>query len=81
MSSWTDEYNSVFFISIATITTGFIGVVLKFCFRSKCSRFSCCGITVERDVNAELEEQRIEADQKGISTPTPSPSQKKEEEV
>jgi hypothetical protein len=33
---------------------------LRYIFKSKCRRFSCCGITVERDVDAELREQELE---------------------
>lgn len=79
MTKWTDEYDSVFFISIATIFTGFCGIMLKYCFRSKCSKFSCCGLTIERNVEAELEEQRIELAEHNTQ-PTQSSSTKNKNE-
>lgn len=62
--SWTTEYDSVFFISLATLIIGAFGVGLKFCLKSKCSDLSlCCGlIKVKRNVEleTELEEKELE---------------------
>ena len=60
MSSWIREYNATFFLAVGSITSASFAVLLRYIFKSKCRRFSCCGLTVERDVEAELEEQRIE---------------------
>jgi hypothetical protein len=58
--SWISEYNATFFLAVGSITSASFAILLRYIFKSKCRRFSCCGITVERDVDAELEEQRIE---------------------
>ena len=60
MAGYLEKLDSVFWITLATLIIGFLGVVLRYCFKSKCSRVSCCGIIIERDVAGELEEQRIE---------------------
>ena len=64
MSAFTEEYNSVFFISLATLLIGAFGVGLRFCLKSKCSDLSlCCGlIKVKRNVEleTELEEKELE---------------------
>ena len=64
MSAFTEEYNSVFFISLATLLIGAFGVGLKFCLKSKCENISlCCGlIKVKRNVEleTELEEKELE---------------------
>ena len=38
----------------------FFGLVLRYMFKSKCNRVSCCGIVIERDIAGELEEERME---------------------
>ena len=60
MSNYIYELDSVFWITLATLIIGFLGVVLRYCFKSKCSRVSCCGLVIERDVAGELEEERME---------------------
>lgn len=59
MSSWIAEYNAVFFISIATIITGLIGLSIKYCLKSKCERFSLCfGLfEIKRRVDLEVQEE------------------------
>jgi hypothetical protein len=60
--SWIDEYNSVFFISIATIITGSLGLCLKYTLRSKCEHLNlCCGlIEINRRVDLEVQEEMKE---------------------
>lgn len=60
MTGWMREYNATFFLAVGSITSASFAVLLRYIFKSKCRRFSCCGLIVERDVDAELEEQRIE---------------------
>jgi hypothetical protein len=63
---WYDTFNAVFFLSSASILCGGLGVLLTYCFKSKCSEFSICGkngfIYVKRDTDAENEEIKIEMD-------------------
>lgn len=57
--SWTTVYDGVFFISLATILVGALGVSAKYCLRSKCEHFSCCcGLfTIDRRVDLEVQEE------------------------
>jgi hypothetical protein len=32
---------------------GFLGAALAVCYKSKCKRFACCGLVIERDIDAE----------------------------
>ena len=53
-----DNFNSVFFLSLATLTFAFLGIVLKYCLRSKCSDISLCGVIhIKREVDLEVEEE------------------------
>lgn len=56
--SWIEEYDGIFFISLATILVGALGVSAKYCLRSKCEHFNCCWglFTVDRRVDLETEE-------------------------
>lgn len=62
--TWITEFNSVFFISLATIITGSLGVAIKYCLRSKCEHLSLCFgmIDIDRrvDIEANLEMKEIE---------------------
>jgi hypothetical protein len=62
MQMWTDEFGSVFFLSIATILTGSFGLVIRYCLRSKCEHIKCCCVEVDRRVdieaNIEMEEHK-----------------------
>ena len=60
MTGWQREYNATFFLAVGSITSASFAILLRYIFKSKCRRFSCCGLVVERDIEAELEEQRIE---------------------
>lgn len=47
---------------LATLGCGILGLVIRYGFKSKCTDVSmCCGvIAIKRDVNAELEEEKLE---------------------
>ena len=45
MGDWTETYNDIFFISIGTTVFMFLGVLVKYGFRSKCDNVEiCCGL-------------------------------------
>jgi hypothetical protein len=52
------------FLSLESILCAGTSVALSYCFKSKCNDFSlCCGLVhIERDVQAENEETKIELD-------------------
>lgn len=53
--SWIDTFDGVFFLSLATILAGAIGVSFRYCFKSKCENFSICFglLSVDRRVDLE----------------------------
>lgn len=61
MTVW-EIFNSVFWITLATILTGSIGLALKYCLKSKCRNLSCCWgfLIVDRDVDIEAQEEMKE---------------------
>ena len=64
MSEWYVTFNAVFFLSLGTIVCGGVGVLLSFCFKSKCSECGLCSqqgfFYLKRDVRAENEESKME---------------------
>jgi hypothetical protein len=49
--------NDTLVYGLSTILFGFLAVVVRYAFKSKCVRIKCCGIVdIERDVMAELKE-------------------------
>lgn len=59
MSKWMETYDAVFFISLATIIVGLLGLIIKVCLKSKCEHFRLCWglISVDRRVDLEVEEE------------------------
>ena len=59
MTNWMTVYDGVFFISIATIIVGFLGLSVKYCLKSKCERFSVCfGLfEIQRRVDLVVQEE------------------------
>jgi len=59
MSNWFSEFDSVFWITLATLLTGSIGLSVKYCLNSKCENVSVCwgGIIIHRNVELEQNEE------------------------
>ena len=67
---WYDDFNSVFFITVGTMIFGFLGIVLRYAFLSKCDNVSICFglikihrvVQIEEDVPAveEVKEEQKE---------------------
>jgi hypothetical protein len=57
--TWFNTFNDVFFISIATLTFSFLGVVIKSMLASKCDNVNICFglLTIHRRVELEQEQQ------------------------
>jgi len=55
--------NDTLLYSLATLGVGLLALLVKYSFKSKCSDVSlCCGlITIHRDIDQEIEEQKLEA--------------------
>jgi hypothetical protein len=60
--AWTSTYDGIFFISAGTLITGFLGMALKTCLKSKCEHFNCCfGLfSIDRRVDLELQSEMKE---------------------
>lgn len=59
MSDWYTEFNAVFWITISTLVCGSVGLVVRFCLKSKCEDVNLCYglLHVKRDVKLEVEEE------------------------
>lgn len=58
--SWYDTFDSVFWITMATIIAGSIGLCVRYSLKSKCDLVKiCCGL-IEIHRNVELESNDIE---------------------
>ena len=55
---WWTEFGQAFFITIAGVFAGALGLAVKACAKSRCSKVDCCGLSCVRDTHAE-EEERI----------------------
>ena len=74
---WFDTFNDVFWIALGTSVFGFLGLLVKYAFRSKCDQITFCGpnglLVIHRQV--ELEHSDEEDTSKGtigglkVSTP------------
>ena len=45
--------SEVFLTMVVTSSFAFLGAMLAVCYKSKCVRISCCGLVIDRDVQAE----------------------------
>jgi hypothetical protein len=56
--SWIQEFNGIFFLSLATILTGAFGLSVRYCLKSKCENFSLCFglLNIDRRVDLEVQE-------------------------
>jgi len=63
---------------LATLGAGILGLLVRYSFRSKCTDVSMCFgcFRIQRDVNAELEEEKIETKNDNVDTLQRSKSSK-----
>jgi hypothetical protein len=52
MAEMTEGFWQFFVISVI----GLIGVIIRAVYTSKCNRCSCCGLLIERNIEAEVQE-------------------------
>lgn len=59
---WYEEFDSVFFITLATLIGGILGLAIRYCLKSKCENFSCCWglVDIDRRVDIEAQEEMRE---------------------
>lgn len=55
--NWIETYDATFFITITTIITGFLGLTIRFCLKSKCEDISICFglLNIKRRVDLETD--------------------------
>ena len=58
----TNQFNAGFWISFVGLILSFLGLLLVYCLKSKCKTCSICFglIKIERDVQAENDEEKLE---------------------
>jgi hypothetical protein len=66
---WYTEFNGTFFITIAGIVAGVVGVLVRACIKSKCSRVACLGFSCVRDVKVEEQEHEFDTTHPVVSGP------------
>lgn len=66
----TSDLNSVFWIASGTMVFTFLGLAVKYAYKSKCTSFSCCCFMVERDIESEKVEDLEEMKTKKIPLET-----------
>ena len=70
------DFNSTFFLSLATMTFGFFAGALGYALKSKCSRVKCCCIEIIRDVEleADIEENSMRPTNEPTNPPFTEPT-------
>ena len=66
----SDIFNAVFWSFFITSSIGLIIGLVKIASKSKCSECSICGCYIKRNIELELEEERMEL----AARPPPSPN-------
>lgn len=61
MSNW-EIFDDAFWLTLAGALFGFGGVVINGILKSRCKRFSCCGMSCEREVAPPGQEPQVEID-------------------
>jgi len=75
MPTWINTYDGTFFITITTIIIGFLGLSVRYCLKSKCSKFKCCFGLIDIDRTVELENDiENNIDELNTSTITEQPN-------
>jgi len=65
----TNEFGSAFILAIAGVLSAMLGVMLQYCYKSKCKSFQICCLKIERDTSAEVTEDIEQMHNKPLSTP------------
>ena len=54
-----NEFSGMFFLSIAGLLCTSITLLIRFCYKSKCSTVECCCLKIKRDTEIEFKEDEI----------------------
>lgn len=55
--SWTDTYDSTFFLAVGSLIISALALTAKYCLKSKCEHFSICYGLLKIDRRVDLETQ------------------------
>ena len=61
MSELTGGIDSYFWLTLATIVFGGVGLITRYAYKSKCRHFEMCCIKIDRDIETEEREDAISA--------------------
>ena len=61
MSDLTGGIDSYFYLTLATIFFGGVGLITRYAYKSKCKEFQCGCIKIIRDIEVEEREDAISA--------------------
>ena len=62
-----NSIDAVFFLSLSTLICSGLALIIKFCYKSKCSEFKCLCFKLKRDTQTEKEEDLMFNGQNGNS--------------
>jgi hypothetical protein len=51
--SWVTDFGPIFWTSIFTMCLGCLHLSVKYIYKTKVKKCSCCGIVIERDIESE----------------------------
>ena len=75
MTSWYEQFDSVFFLTAGTIIVGVLGLCARLCYKSKCQKINICygALLVERATQDEIPDPDVDS---GVlrSSPPNTPS-------
>jgi hypothetical protein len=81
--TWTETFDATFWLAIGSLTSAGFALLLKYLLKSKCQKFNCCfGLfVIDRDIQAELEEERIELGVDNTTNKPETPNESEEQKV
>ena len=53
------EFNGLFFLTISGLLCTSITLLIRFCYKSKCSSVECCCLKIKRDTEIEFKEDEL----------------------
>ena len=59
---WYTTFDAVFWLTLSGSVFAFLAVGLRACLKSRCTRISCCGLEIERDVSGMVDTDDIKLD-------------------
>ena len=64
MSDITQNIDGFFWLSLSTIIFTSVGLFIRYSYKSKCKKVSCCCLKIVRDIDVERQEDMVFQDTK-----------------